>query len=525
MKNNKGGKNAAIFNRFRDLFPPGPRATAGGGFLLALTVGLVYWPSVKYPFIQDDWCVLNSLSRDGIWNFLSTAIFSHQSKFYRPFSQLVIAVLYYLFGLNPTGYHIAALILHTVNAILVVFIARRCVGNGFSAWIVGFLYAAAASLQMDPLFWVVGMNDLCAALMFFLALLFFLRKNPPAAFAFFLLGLLSKESVIVLPLIFFIIRLFWTGGEGSWGQRFENSLRSVVWYLAAAALYIAFRFYGIRSQAGASLVDQYQIQFFGMHLITNLLYYAEWFAESVTCTDNLPIVLVILVWLVPCLAFILSGKRKQERTTFLVLGFWSIAGILPVIFLTNHPFRYYLVYSLPALLMILVSSLTLVAKWRSMGEERMKTFLAAATTLVILGSGYYLLTLDRQGFVGAESIQGSNNLLRKGALITTVRDDLLRDAPVLPEGAILIFDWMPVGSFCRDAGIQIWYHDYSLRVYSIDEVRFDSSGVSITEALSSDPTRQVRRKTYLDLQKLFIFKIEQGHFYLQSVSRYRHLMG
>lgn len=519
MKNIQVKKNSGRFPRFRGLDLSRPMGTAIGAGLLALTVGFIYWPVVKYPFIQDDWCILNSLVKDGIPGFLTNAFVSYQTKFYRPVSQLIIALLYDTFGLNPVGYHTVALILHALNSFLVVRIARRCIGTGFSAWIVGFLYAAAATVQMDPVFWTVGINDLCASLFFFLAVLFFFRNNTPATFACFLLGLLSKESVIILPLILFILLLFRGDENRSWGHRIENSLRSLVWYIVLTALYLAFRSYGIRAE-GANLGVQYQIGFFGIHIVKNLLYYAEWFAESVTCTGHLPIALVLVFWLVPCAAVAFSWKRKPERIHFIVFFLWAFLGILPVIFLIDHPFRYYLVYSLPALLMILVTSLEVIARWFSLRERYVKSFLGLATAVVMCGSAVYILTLDRQGFVGTETIQGSNNLLRKGALISTVQDDLFKDAPVLPPGAVVVFDWMPIGSFCGDAAIQIWYHDYSLKVLTIDQLHFDSAGAYVAGTLSPDQPRTTGDKSYFDPQKLFIFKIWRGHYYLQKLSHY-----
>jgi hypothetical protein len=490
------------------------------GIFLIFTVVGIYWRVMKYPFIQDDWCLLNSLVKDGGTNFLTNAISSYQAKFYRPVSQTMIAILYFVFGLNPSGYHVVALVLHTVNSFLVVLLAKRFMPSLFLSWIAGFLYAAAVTVQVDPVFWIVGMNDLCAATFFLLAFIFFFRKQRLISLAWYIFAFLSKESVIILPLILFLVKLFFDAEKLPWSRRVENSLRSVWQYGVLSGFYIAFRYYGISSLPVTSLVDQYEIHFYGIHLLKNLFFYGEWFVESFAFQSDLPPGIILLFWAVPVVAFFLCKKGAPERTRICIFGFWGVTGLLPVLFLTNHPFRYYLIYSLPALLMMMLLSVTVIAGRFSPGGKIVKGLLILGTMVIIVGSAYYLSALDRQGFNGAETIVGSNNLIRKGALITTVRDDMMRQAPNLPQGAVIIFDWAPVGSFCIDAGPQLWYKDFSLRVFSRDEVNFDSSGVYTMETISSDPGHSAGRKLYFDPGKIFIFRIDEGRFYKEELSRY-----
>jgi hypothetical protein len=91
--------------------------------------------------------------------------------------------------------------------------------------------------------------------------------------------------------------------------------------------------------------------------------------------------------------------------------------------------------------------------------------------------------MSRKG-IDVPPINGSNNLLRKGAVVNLLHDYLFSTHPVLPKGTTIVLDWMPASAFCGNAGPRIWYGDTTLQVYEIQNT-VDSLGF----AAKQDPGR------------------------------------
>src|SRR5207249_9684110 len=72
---------------------------------------------------------------------------------YQPLSWVTLAIDYLLWGLNPLGYHLTNLIIHTANAIFVYFISRQ-------------LISTALSIANDKESWRLSLSAAFAALLF-----------------------------------------------------------------------------------------------------------------------------------------------------------------------------------------------------------------------------------------------------------------------------------------------------------------------------------------------------------------------
>lgn len=450
--------------------------------LLSGAVALVYWRTLPLPLIQDDWCIVYAIVRKGSLAYLSDiAGGDGAGGFYRPVAQLVLLLLYQVFKLQAYGYHLFALLLHVCNALLVSHIASRIGPAREVAWGVGLLYALALSVHLDTLQWVVGLHDVLGAFFFFLTVALFLRKQFVLAFFGYLCALLTKEATVVLPGILFLCGLFIRDREAR--DQGKNTLARAVKrtlpYAIAMMLYLGMRLaFTQRPGAGAGMTeaDPYAMELFGPHLFSNLSLYVFWSFQSV-----LPFLRPSLTaWLVLgtlAAAGIWANRKSgtQAPSAPFLLG-WTVLALLPVLFLVQHSYRYYLVYALPAVLMLIIGGLRSLS---AVVSRNTAAFPRAAGALILLNLVYAYFTfpaMDRAGF-NTPAVEGSNNLTRKAAIVTMVRDYLQETHPAVEPGTALIFDWVPVASFCGSCGPRLWYNDTTVSAYEIQKLRIDASGI------------------------------------------------
>lgn len=179
-----------------------------GAAVILLLVALAYWPSLNGDFIlDDDWYLTRSLlikDAGGLYRFW----FSADALDYYPVSNSSLWLEWRLWGLNPTGYRLTNLLLHVFTAGLLWALLRRLRLPG--AFLAAVLFAVHP-VNVESVAWVAQRKEMLAAVFFLASLLSFLeaeigaeRASPrwyAAALAAFVLAILSKSSVAILPLV------------------------------------------------------------------------------------------------------------------------------------------------------------------------------------------------------------------------------------------------------------------------------------------------------------------------------------
>ncbi len=144
--------------------------------------------------------------------------FHSGSVAYRPVLSATFFLDHWLWGLHPFGYHLTNLLLHIVNTILVYFLFLYIIKKNsisfFSALLFGVhpVHVEAVSnigYRADVL---CCFFMLCSFLLFikFCEANFIIRKNflYICSIVFYLLGLFTKEAVIVLPMLIFLYDIY-----------------------------------------------------------------------------------------------------------------------------------------------------------------------------------------------------------------------------------------------------------------------------------------------------------------------------
>ena len=281
-------------------------------------------------------------------------IFSH--RVYRPVRTLTYALNYWAGGLDPTGYHLFNVLLHALNSILVYWLFLAVTGRRTLA-VAGALLFAVHPVQTAAVAYVSGRKDLLAAFFILSGCLSFLsyrdtgrRRYLLLCLACLVVGVLSKELVIVLPALLLLLDLCRPDRSGGPGREpaavrlFRALVRSRMAYalgfvLAAASLYYALflspasrmeGLWGGSLAAHAGTCFKLFSHYVGLAVFPHPLiadYTGEVFPLSPGFADASTLMAVVLL-----AAFVAVAVRVHPSRPLVSLGMgWFLVALAPVL--------------------------------------------------------------------------------------------------------------------------------------------------------------------------------------------------
>jgi len=184
--------------------------------LLVLANVLVYGQVMGFEFVNfdDAFYVENVHVKNGLtWKGLVWA-FSLKYNFSQFLNWVSHMIDVELFGLNPVGHHAVSLLLHAANTVIFFLFLNKLTGSRNKSALAAILFAIHP-LRVETVAWVADRKDLLAMLFALLSLeayrRFSLKPNIQyyaLAALCFLLALMSKPVMVVLPFVFLLID-FW----------------------------------------------------------------------------------------------------------------------------------------------------------------------------------------------------------------------------------------------------------------------------------------------------------------------------
>src|SRR5881398_2977005 len=198
--------------------------------LVALVTFAAFLPALQNQFVNfdDDKNFLDNPYYRGLGSSQLRWMWTTHLGHYIPLTWMTLGLDYLLWGMNPFGYHLTSLLLHTANAAVFFFVVRRiltlalpspserghalAVSAGFAA-----LVFAIHPLRVESVAWVTERRDVLSGLFYLSAILVYLRACERGArgrgwywlsVAVFGCALLSKSMVVNLPVVLLILDFY-----------------------------------------------------------------------------------------------------------------------------------------------------------------------------------------------------------------------------------------------------------------------------------------------------------------------------
>ncbi len=314
------------------------------GIIVFIISGFIfYFNIINSFFLSDDFHLIYSVKINGPFGIWSNSLW----PFFRPLISLSFFVDYKLWGLNPAGYHITNIFIHSLNAflvsIIVLFLMKKeysYAGAGNLAFFSGLLFLIMPC-HTEAVSWISGRCDVIATFLFLLSFCSYLSYKKYnklqyllASLLFFVLALFSKESVIIYPLVILSFELYSYIEKENKDYNLLRILYLPLIYSLLVILYIPFRSLIIGRLVGGYGTN-FHLNFKPPLVINNLFLYT---IRSFLFASPLFQTSIILISLGIILIFIINLKRailltKVKILYFLITAF--LVSLIPVINIGN----------------------------------------------------------------------------------------------------------------------------------------------------------------------------------------------
>ena len=189
-----------------------------------LTFDFVNYDDPQY--VTENALVQGGITRDGI-----VRVFTHSDySFYHPLTTLSHMLDVQVHGLNPSGFHLTNILLHTASALLLFLVLHSMTGSLWRSALVAAVFAIHP-LRAESVAWITERKDTLSGFFFMLTLAGYVRyvRRP---FSFWRYGLvflcmaacmLSKATVVTLPFVLLLLDYWplerWEGQRAKIGFR------------------------------------------------------------------------------------------------------------------------------------------------------------------------------------------------------------------------------------------------------------------------------------------------------------------
>jgi hypothetical protein len=409
-----------------------------------------------------------------------------ESLFYRPLGLIFLLGVERGFGLNELGYHAIHLFFHFAGGLVVAAIAYRLTRDRLLAWIVGIVAAGSVVVRLFPSLWMVGSYDIVGGFFFLLALYAFMRRWILASAGAFLIALLFKEASIALVLIVAVFSLLYRSPEGGLGPRAKALGRELWPFVLLAGLWLIPKVQGI-SPFSLSATDPYKIDLDAGVFFESLKDYLAWSGRSILPSENLGLDIAVP----PVFTGAELAAAAVGIAVLAVAAIWldrGRPGLAPVLSLPNQRHQYYLVYSLPAFLILAAGGLASLLSLRVRDRRLVVAPVALCAAGVLVANVVQTYQLERD--VSGRPVAGLVGLgllpYAYGQTVERVERALAAEVPTLDGPAAIMVDGIDAPAF--------WYASGPRVIYENAEIEFVNPGTGATSAgpvllLRPDPER------------------------------------
>lgn len=448
--------------------------------ILVFSIFIVYRGILCLPYVGDDWAILHKMAFRTPREILLLSIDTSLLQI-RPLQYLYTWAFLALCGTYSSIFHIPAIIAHTCNALLLVYLMRLITRSTAIAWVIGALYAIAICIHLMPQMWLVGSSDIIGPFFFFASFTCLIRKQHTFSAIAFLMALLFKEfALALLPvMVLYLVVENWhkRGAVGAVSQAVKRLIAHVV----IAVPFLVYKLMFLPSPMKFAPDHPYKMSLTGPHVIKNGVIYCLCLLQTVLpfeistprklvrallsgSVQDIAFLGLFLCGIVAlCVAAISIRKRPRRvvewncKSLYTLLVVWSIMGMAPVYFLPNHVDAYYMTYSLPALLAIILLGVRSIAWKIGFRRKEMVGIAVGFLALQFVWSSTYVARMSDRGYF---MLSGARQTI-------AVHGYLMKHFSTLPNHTVFIVggDNSTLWALRNDKAMQLWYKDRSLKVY------------------------------------------------------------
>ncbi len=347
---------------------------------LGIAVCLWFWPSFTIYFAQDDFWLFLVSQANSLSEFFNLFLPSSEVVWYRPLSQqLFFFTGRILFGWNPFPFHILVISIHLITGLWLFRLLKKLNQSQEVAIVATFIYLLN-QIHTVPLSWLAANHFVVGPLFVVLSLYFFLKEKPMFSFASTILGVMTNEVALFMPLFLFPLS-FYIRSDTRKKSRFFILLPFIllsffiVWIRQVAyPTEINDTLYRLEVSGSLSALKFYLLRILGVPLFFANL---PFFTKIITSA-------LFAVW-IGGLLIGLKVFREIRKQQFSMLIFFTLflGGLVPFIILPEHLSPYYLSFALVGAAPLFTKLLNALKKF---GWQSYYLVLGAYLSLQLIGT-------------------------------------------------------------------------------------------------------------------------------------------
>ncbi len=329
-------------------------------FVLAIALAsfAAYLPILGNSFLgwdDDMYVTKNEMVLKGLtFESVGWAFSNMYYSFYSPLTWLSHMADIQFYGLDPKGHFFTNLLLHAINSVLLFLFLRFSTGQDLRSFLAGMLFAVHP-MNVESVAWLAERKNLLSVLFMLLSLIFYSLRHSSAraparpalytsaVYLFFVMGLMSKSSIVVLPALFLLFDI-WPLGRISADDIIKNrraSAKLLIEKIPFFALSLLFGILTIIAQRKIDALPSLEALTLPQRLggaVTGFGFYLEKFFLPIRLCAFYPhhkgqydisLVLPVLL-LLSMITFIFFKLRKKAPALLVGWGVF-IVSLLPVI--------------------------------------------------------------------------------------------------------------------------------------------------------------------------------------------------
>ncbi len=335
--------------------------------LLVVTWG-VYFQTLGHDFIinwDDNLYVLENPDIAGVsLEHLKRVFTSFYVGNYAPLQMLSYMLDYTLWGVKPAGYLFSNILFHSCNGLFFYWMLVRLGGNRLWAFFGAFIFLCHP-VQVESVAWVSQRKNLLAMFCFLLSVITYLeyREEGPgrsgwyaASLVMFMLALLAKSVVVVLPLVLFLLDVCFASDSRLLRRWIDKAP-----YLLVAALFALLTVKAQSMSGGGLMQSGGGVQYYGGSLyatVLTMLPVMMRYLAFIVWPANLsalyaPVIKTEIDWSVAGAALcavmlLLIGWQLYRRNrqlffwyTLFFVGLLPVSQIIPLVTIMNDRYLYF----------------------------------------------------------------------------------------------------------------------------------------------------------------------------------------